>query len=44
MSLTDQWLDIKSNIEIVKAYVGYDEVFYVGYSGATTQMLYALAT
>ena len=44
MSLTDQWLDIKANIEIIKAYIGYDELYYVGYSGATTQMLYALAT
>ena len=43
-SLTDQWLDIKANIEIVKAYTGYELVDYVGYSGATTQMLFALSS
>lgn len=44
VSLTDQWFDIKANIEIVKAYTGYDIVDYVGYSGATSQMLFALAS
>ena len=42
-SLTDQWVDIKANIETIKAFVGYDEVYYTGYSGATTQMFYALS-
>ena len=36
MTLTEQWLDIKANIEIIKAYIGYNELYYVGYSGATS--------
>jgi len=27
---------------VIKAYQGFDDFWYVGYSGATTQMLYAL--
>jgi lysosomal acid lipase/cholesteryl ester hydrolase len=41
-SLTDQWLEIKANLETIKAYTGYDDSYYVGYAGATFQMLYAL--
>ena len=44
VSLTDQWLDIKANLGIVKAYTGYELVDYVGYSGATSQMLFALSS
>lgn len=43
-SIFDSWLDIKSNIDIIKAYLGYDTYWYIGYSGATSQMLYTLAT
>ena len=38
------WNDIESNIKTMKAFSGYDVFWYVGYSGATMQMLYGLAT
>ena len=41
-SIFDMWLDIKANVDIVKAYLGFDAFWYIGYSGATTQMVYAL--
>jgi len=44
LSLTDLWKDIEGNIDIIKTYLGYDNSYYVGYAGATSQMLYALAT
>ena len=44
VDLNGLWKDIEGNIDIIKAYSGYDEVYYVGYSGATSQILYALAT
>ena len=34
--LTDMWKDIEANVEIIYTATGYDEVFYVGYSGATS--------
>ena len=37
-----EWIDIKANINIIKAYLGFDAYWYIGYSGATTQMIYAL--
>jgi len=38
----DQWLDIEANIRVMKSLVGYDDFWYVGYSGATTQMLFGM--
>ena len=42
--MTSMWMDLKSNVETIKAQTGYDSLWYIGYSGATTTMLYALAT
>ena len=39
----DQYQDIKANIDIIKAYAGYDIMWYVGYSGGTTQMIYGMS-
>ena len=41
-SIFDMWKDIEANINIIKSYLGYDTYWYVGYSGATSQMLYAM--
>ena len=38
----DLWKDIEANIKVIKAYQGFDDYWYVGYSGATTQLLYAM--
>ena len=43
-NMQDMYLDIEENINVIKAYLGYDELWYVGYSGATSQMLFGLAT
>jgi len=43
-SMTSMWMDLKSNVETIKAQTGYDSLWYIGYSGATTTILYALAT
>jgi lysosomal acid lipase/cholesteryl ester hydrolase len=40
--LFDMWQDIEANIKTIKAYKGYDTFWYIGYSGATSQMLYAM--
>ena len=39
----DQYQDIKANIDIIKAYAGYDIMWYIGYSGGTTQMIYGMS-
>ena len=36
LDISDLWKDIEGNIEIVKAFSGFDDVYYVGYSGATS--------
>ena len=38
----DQWFDIEANIRVIKSFKGYDDFFYIGYSGATAQMLYGM--
>ncbi len=40
--LFDMWQDIEGNIKTIKAYTGYDTFWYIGYSSATSQMLYAM--
>ena len=32
----DLWKDIEANIQVIKAYQGFDDFWYIGYSGATT--------
>ena len=38
----DEWLDVEANIRVMKSFTGYNELYYVGYSSATTQMLYGM--
>ena len=38
----DEWKDIEANVRVMKSYTGYDDLYYVGYSGATAQMLYGM--
>ena len=40
----DMYRDIPENMAIIKSYLGYDISWYIGYSGATTQILYGMAT
>ena len=39
----DMYEDIKANIDIIRYYLGFDIMWYIGYSGATTQMIYGMA-
>ena len=44
MDMGDYSNDIDENIKIIKDYLGYNRSYYIGYAGATTQMLYAMGT